>query len=394
MKSALLTILTLVVTLPIHGMFTNKFYRIKNLNKYSRQRRDKNNYEAPRDPLMQKIMALSVSSEHKRYLWEQLNDDDESVKKYIHFVCSLPWDKTTQDTLDIVRAREILDRDHYGLEAVKERILEFVAIKKLNKHSRSLNALCLIGKPGIGKTSIAISTAKIFNRKHQVIGLGGASNAMYIKGSERGWAGAIPGRIIQAVQFAQSKNPVIVLDEIDKVSQSSHNGSPSAALLEVLDPQQNKIFTDTYVGLPFDLSQVLFIATANYKDEIPKELLNRMHVIELPSYTIEDKIQIAQKYLIKQVEHEVGLAAEYSKYPLLLTPETLAVLIGEYTNEAGVRELKQVLSRLGACMARFIVGDPSIKERPVFTEKTLTKYLGKAKCNNDMWKHILVNNKE
>lgn len=377
-------------------MFTNKAYRIKNLVTYhSPMRHNSSIALANQNIFIQKIMTLPISNEHKQNLYEQLDSGGKSVKQYINFVYSLPWDKATNDILDIVRARKILDNDHYGLETVKERILEFVAIKKLNKHSRFLNALCLIGKPGIGKTSIATSTAKIFNRKCQIVGLGGASNAMHIKGSERGWSGAIPGRIIQALNLAQSKNPVIVLDEIDKVSQSSHNGSPTASLLEVLDPQQNKFFTDNYVEIPFDLSQVLFIATANYKDQIPKELLNRMHVIELPSYTVEDKIQIAQRHLIKQVEYEAGLA-DYAKYHLSLTPETLTVLINDYTNEAGVRELKQVLGRLAACTARFIVGDPSIKERPVFTEKNVGKYLGKAKIStSEVAKYILANkNKE
>lgn len=389
MKLALLAICTFITTLPLHGMLINKTFHIKNLNKFVRQKQHKFNHN-PND-LEQKINTLPISKEYKAHLYEQLDDKDKSAKKYINYVCSLPWDKTTHDTLDIVRARKILDEDHYGLELVKERLLEFVAIKKLNNQSRSLNALCLIGKPGIGKTSIASSMAKIFNRKCQIVGLGGVANSMHIEGSERGWSGAIPGRIIQAIHIAQSKNPVIVLDEIDKVSQSSHNGSPAAALLAVLDPQQNKVFTDHYVEIPFDLSQVLFIATANYKDQIPKELLNRMQVIELPSYTIEDKIQIAQKHLIKQVESEVGLK-EYSKYHLLLTPETIKALISDYTNEAGVRELKQVISRLAACTARHIVGDLSIKEQPVFTEKNLATYLGKSRYStSESSKYILTN---
>lgn len=391
MKFTLLTIFALITTLPIYGMVI-KTSRIKNLNAFARYKHHGYNHH---DLFEEKINALPINKEYKTHLYEQLDGNDKSIKKYINFVCSLPWDKITHDTLDIVRARHTLDNDHYGLEAVKERILEFIAIKQLNKKSRSLNALCLIGKPGIGKTSIASSTAKIFNRKCQIVGLGGASNSMYIKGSERGWSGAIPGRIIQALYLAQTKNPVVVLDEIDKVSQSSHNGSPVAALLEVLDPQQNKIFTDSYLEIPFDLSQVLFIATANYKDQIPKELLNRMHVIELPSYTIEDKIHIAQRHLIKQVESEVGLA-DYSKYRLSLTPEILKLLINDYTNEPGVRELKQVISRLAACTARHMVGDPSMQERPVFTEKNLATYLGKSKNNkNEANKYILTNhNKE
>jgi endopeptidase La len=356
---------------------------IININNKKNDRNEEN--------LSRKIEWSSISYQYKDDLKGQAKKADKSVEQYINFVCSLPWDKTTHDKLDMVCARQMLDNDHYGLEEVKERILEFMAIKKLNKDSRSLNALCLIGEPGIGKTSIAVSIAKIFNRKYQIVALSGASNAMYIKGNERGWYGAIPGRIIKAIHLAESSNPVIVLDEIDKVSQSSHNGSPSAALLEVLDPQQNRFFTDNYVEIPFDLSQVLFIATANYKDQIPKELLNRMHVIELPSYTMEDKIQIAQKYLIEKVESEVGLT-EHPKHHLLLTSEILKILINEYTNEAGVRELKQVLGRLAAHKARFIVGDPLIKEPPMFTEKNLDMYLSKAKYNSESWKRSLVNN--
>jgi ATP-dependent Lon protease len=250
----------------------------------------------------------------------------------------------------------------------------------------------MVGSPGIGKTSLARSIARAMNRSFVHIGLAGVSSSMTIKGNERGYSGAIPGRILQQIKLAGYNNPVFLLDEIEKVSQSHHNGSPAAALLEVLDPDHNHRFTDEYLEVPFDLSQVMFLCGANYYDQIPAELRSRMEIIQLPNYTTEEKIAIAQKHLIKRVTKKTGL--DTCNVTLEIDEKTIETIITHYTNEGGVRELEHALFRLGAHIARNIVDNNLHSQNQLantykITTNMLPTYLGKPLYVEDKSKYIL-----
>lgn len=261
-------------------------------------------------------------------------------RNYLDKILELPWHIYSKENLNIDNARRILDRDHYGLKDVKERILEFIAVRKLSPNIKG-QIICLVGPPGVGKTSVAKSLAKALNRKYERISLGGVHDEAEIRGHRKTYIGAMPGSIIEAVIRTKTSNPLILLDEIDKLS-NDYKGDPSSALLEALDPEQNNTFRDHYIEIPFDLSKVLFVTTANDKNEIPAPLLDRMEVIELFSYTHEEKFNIAKKHLIPKQLKENGIKASQ----LHFTDNAIHSIIDGYTREAGVRTLERTFAKV------------------------------------------------
>ena len=298
------------------------------------------------------------------------------TRTYLNWMVQLPWNAATDDKVDIEAAKRILEKDHYGLEKPKERIMEFLAVRKL-KPEYDGTILCLAGPPGVGKTSLGHSIAKALGRKFYRFSLGGMKDEAEIKGHRRTYVGAMPGKIIQALKRVEVNNPVIMLDEIDKIGKS-YQGDPASALLEVLDPEQNKTFIDNYLDVPFDLSKVLFIATANYIGEIPEALLDRMELIELSGYTIEEKLSIAQKWVIpKQLKKHGLVAKEFS-----LSLEVLKALVSDYAREPGVRVMEQTVAKLCRRAALEKVSNKRFKKfSPAVAD--LEKYLGPKRFETD-----------
>ncbi|MBY0358390.1 MAG: endopeptidase La [Candidatus Obscuribacterales bacterium] len=290
------------------------------------------------------------------------------IRTYLDTLVSLPWGKRSRDVIDLIRSEDILDEEHYGLEKVKERIIEYLAVRKLSKQPQS-TILCLVGPPGVGKTSLVKSIARAMNRKFARISLGGVSDEAEIRGHRRTYIGAMPGRIIQALKQANTKNPVILLDEIEKMTRS-YQGDPTAAMLEVLDPDQNDNFTDHYVDAPFSLSEVFFVATANSLDYVPRPLYDRLEVIHISGYTEEEKIAIAEQHIIPKTLQKHGISARQLKF----ASAVIRKVIQEYTREAGVRNLERALAAICRKVATQIVRDPKtvIKLLP----QQVTKYLG------------------
>jgi len=295
---------------------------------------------------------------------------------YLDWITALPWHNETTDNLDIAKARQVLDEDHYGLTKPKKRIIEYLAVRKLKPDSKG-PILCFAGPPGTGKTSLGQSVARALERKFVRISLGGVRDEAEIRGHRRTYVGALPGRIIQSLRRAESNNPVFMLDEIDKLG-SDFRGDPSSALLEVLDPQQNNSFTDHYLDVPFDLSKVMFIATANMLDTIPPALLDRLEVIELNGYTQEEKVKIAERYLIPRQLKENGLNPDQFK----LTSKALNMIITGYTREAGVRNLEREIANACRGIATQIA-ESEISSKKL-TEKDISKYLGPVRVPIDI----------
>ena len=313
-----------------------------------------------------------IETEIKRLYKVQLSSAEGGViRTYADWIVSLPWNKSTKDSLDLDKAEAILNEDHYGMEKVKERILEYLSVRQLSKDLKG-PILCLVGPPGVGKTSIAKSVARAMNRKFARMSLGGVRDEAEIRGHRRTYIGSMPGRIISAIRDAESSNPVFLFDEIDKIG-ADYKGDPASALLEVLDPEQNKEFTDHFLEVPFDLSKVMFITTANTTDTIPRPLLDRMEVIEISSYTEEEKVQIAQRYLVPKKEKENGLTAEQIKF----SESAIRDIINYYTRESGVRNLEREISNVCRKAARKIVQKKSSSLN--ITSKNLTGYLGRHK---------------
>jgi ATP-dependent Lon protease len=295
---------------------------------------------------------------------------------YLDWITALPWNESTPDNLDIKKAREVLDEDHYGLAKAKKRIIEYLSVRKLKPDSKG-PILCFVGPPGTGKTSLGHSIARALERKFVRISLGGVRDEAEIRGHRRTYIGALPGRIIQGLRRAESNNPVFMLDEIDKVG-SDFRGDPSSALLEVLDPQQNNSFSDHYLDVPFDLSHVMFITTANILDTIPPALLDRLEVIELTGYTQEEKVKIAERYLIPRQLKENGL----TDGQLSINTAALEGIIKGYTREAGVRNLEREIANVCRGVASEIA-EGKIKTKTI-TLKDLHKYLGAVRIVTDI----------
>lgn len=335
--------------------------------------------------LEEKINALNADDEVLEKLKKELNRyrtfggnavETNVIYTYLETMLEMPWNNVTEENPDLNNAQEILDRDHYGLKKVKERVLEFLAVRVLTQAKGNSPIICLVGPPGTGKTSIAKSVAEALNKKYIRISLGGVDDESEIRGHRKTYVGAMPGRIANALRQAKSANPLILFDEIDKLGRSIH-GDPASALLEVMDSEQNFAFRDNYLEVPVDLSKVLFIATANDMSTIPAPLLDRMEIIEVEGYTDNEKFHIAREHLIAKEYEKNGI----TKSRLNITDEAVYSIIRYYTREAGVRQLDREIAEICRKAARFLVQDG--KKHLKVTSKNIEKYLGKKKFDID-----------
>ena len=304
--------------------------------------------------------------------------DYSVIYNHLDLLLDLPWEEYTEDSYDLKKAKKVLDKDHYGMDKIKERILEYLAVLKLKGDMKS-PILCFIGPPGIGKTSLGKSIATAINRKYVRVSLGGLHDESEIRGHRKTYIGAMPGRIIQSIRKTKSGNPVMILDEIDKVG-SDHRGDPSSALLEVLDPEQNQSFYDNYLELEYDLSKVLFIATANNLSNIQPALRDRLEIIDLSGYAIEEKIEIAKQHLLPKQKVMHGLKENSFK----MNDTVIEKIIADYTRESGVRELDRLLASIMRYQAKELVVKGKLKS--TITTSDIEKILGKSKFNNELYK--------
>lgn len=339
--------------------------------------------ESDIESLKQKALELPLSKEAKEEVTRQVRrlektapDSMEAtvLRNHIEWILSLPWGKETDDNTDIAHAQKVLDDDHYGLKEIKDRILDFLSIRHLKKDSHA-PILCFAGPPGVGKTSLGKSIASCLGRKFFRLSLGGVHDESEIRGHRRTYVGALPGRFVQAIKSSGAMNPLIMIDEIDKIG-SSQRGDPSSALLEVLDPEQNDSFYDNYLGINLDLSKVLFITTANDLSSIPGPLQDRMEIIQLPGYLIEEKIEIAKRHLVDKAIKNSGLEGK----DLLINDEVLGEMVESYTREAGVRELERFISKICSKYARALVEK---NEKIKFTKENLRDFLGPRRSAYD-----------
>lgn len=341
---------------------------------------DEISQDAEAEEYRQKLGKSGIPDEYKKKLEKEIVHlatmppmmaETTVARNYLEWIFSLPWKEESKDLLDLKKAAKLLDEDHYGLAKIKERILEYLAVRILAPEAKA-PIICFVGPPGVGKTSFARSIARALDKKFARISLGGIHDEAEIRGHRRTYIGSMPGRFIEAIAHAKTKNPLLLLDEIDKVG-SDFRGDPASALLEALDPEQNKAFHDNYIDIPFDLSKVFFVATANTVSTIPAALLDRMELIELSGYTEEEKVQIAKKYLIPRQRERNGLKTA----DLHFTDALLRKIIRSYTREAGVRELERTIAALCRKVGKKIVlADKTI---PPLSARTLEEYLGPVK---------------
>ena len=361
-----------------------KEYYLREQLKYINEELDGTDGSSEIDEYMEKLESLNAADEIKEQIekeirrYKVLSQDSSEAnveRSYIETLLSLPWENSSQDSDDIENAAKILDENHYGMKKVKERILETLAVRKVS-HNADAPIICLVGPPGTGKTSIARSVAQSLNKEYVRICLGGVKDEAEIRGHRRTYVGAMPGRIIDGLRKAKVKNPLMLLDEIDKVS-NDYRSDTSSALLEVLDGEQNSHFVDHYIDMPVDLSEILFIATANDLSEVSRPLLDRMEIIEVSSYTKNEKLHIAKEHLVAKQLKKNGL----TKKSVRFTDKALAKIIDGYTMEAGVRELERMIAAVlrKAVRKNYTVGGVNIEKQIVITDKNLSEYLGKVK---------------
>lgn len=361
-----------------------KEYLLREQMKVIREELGEDNTESDADHFMDALGKIKADKEVKEKIKKEIDrfknissssSESAVARGYIETLLELPWNKTSRDNKNLKNAEQILNADHYGLEKVKERMLEFLAVRNLTSKGES-PIICLVGPPGTGKTSIARSVAKALDKKYVRISLGGVRDEAEIRGHRRTYVGAMPGRIVNGLRSAGVKNPLMLLDEIDKMS-SDYKGDTASALLEVLDAEQNKKFRDHYVEIPIDLSEVLFIATANSVQDIPRPLLDRMELIEVTSYTENEKLHIAKEHLLAKQMERNGIRPEQ----LAITDKAMAKIISGYTREAGVRNLERKLGEICRKAARPLYEGE--KEKIKVTEQNLEKFLGKEKYSFD-----------